>query len=151
MVVRHTIITHVGLIKLHALSLLSWLVKQSTMSCFTSQYCTMKSHIAADASFFLLAKRNNRKAHRTWTLIKTQQSMCRVIISSSIHSTNVLKVLVQRSTELTQTTQATACTLAPILMLTRSHVHDIGSSEMSTYPGQVPSALCGLGTRLVAG
>ena len=37
-------------------------------------------------------------------------------------------VLVQRSTESKQTTHATACTMAQILMLTRSRVHDVGRS-----------------------
>ena len=47
-----------------------------------------------------------------------------------INSTNMLNaaVLAQRSTESTQTTHATACTVAQIFMLTRSHVHDIDRS-----------------------
>ena len=67
-----------------------------------------------------------------------------------INSTDVLdaSVLVQTSSESAQTTHATACTLAQILMLTDSHSH---VQEHMNKQGVFQILFCGLGMRLMAG
>ena len=70
----------------------------------------------------------------THTHTHAQERTCSV--TELITSTNVLNasVLVKRSPESAQTTHVTACTLAQMMMLTRSHSHVLVerfSSEMS--------------------